>query len=183
MKKLLFVTLLGISAITVNAQDVAFGIKSGLNVANIRVNNLDADSRLGFHFGGTAELKFGERFSVQPEVLYSQFGAETSDEILKIDYISIPIMAKYYVIDKFSFEAGPQFSFLANDELEVINFNGSAALDPQVNSFDLALNLGMGYQFNGGIFFQARYNLGLTNTQSSPDVKNGLLQLSLGYTF
>ncbi|MFD2567126.1 porin family protein [Pseudotenacibaculum haliotis] len=183
MKKLLFVMLLGAFAMNMNAQEVKLGLKTGLNIANIRVNSLDADSRTGFHFGAIAELQLTDRFSIQPEVLYSQFGAEEESESLRINYISIPIMAKYYIVDGFSFEAGPQFSFLANDELEVFSPIGSGVFNPEVNSFDLALNLGMGYQFNGGIFFQARYNLGLTNVQSNPDVKNGALQLSLGYRF
>ena len=166
-----------------NAQDVKFGIKGGLNVATLRINNLDADSRLGFHFGAVAELELSDRFSLQPEILYSEFGAKETDETLKADYISIPIMAKYYVVDGFSFEAGPQFSFLVNDELEVVGPVGGAVLNPQVKNFDFSLNLGMGYQFKGGIFFQTRYNLGLTNVQDNPDVKNGVLQLSLGYQF
>lgn len=174
---------LGAFAMTTNAQDVKFGVKGGLNVSTIRINDLDVDPRLGFHFGGVAELKLGDRLSLQPEVLYSQFGAENTNEKLKIDYISIPIMAKYFIVDGFSFEAGPQFSFLANDELMVSGIVGTGALNPQVESFDLALNLGMGYQFDGGMFFQARYNLGLSNVQSNPDVKNGALQLSLGFQF
>lgn len=179
MKKLLFGLLFLAGALSINAQSVKFGVKGGLNFATLRGNNLDVDSKTGFHLGGVVELKFLDKFSVQPELLYTELGTKNSNGELKLDYISLPVMAKYYVLDGFFAEAGPQFSFLVRDELDVTG----GALDPQTEDFDLGLNLGLGYSFKNGLFIQSRYTLGLTALQENPDVRNGAFQLSLGYLF
>lgn len=184
MKKLLFTLLLVAGISSVNAQDVKFGVKTGLNVATIRGNNLDVDPRVGLHIGGVAELNLTPKFSIQPELLFSQLGTENSNSKLRTDYISLPIMAKYYLVKGFSIEAGPQFSFLVKDELEIIvNNNNNGIFNPNVSNFDFGLNVGMGYQFEKGFFFQTRYSLGLTTIEENPDVRNGVFQLSLGYQF
>lgn len=179
MKKLLLSLLFLTGAFTINAQSVKFGVKGGLNFATLRGENLDVDSRTGFHVGGVAELKFSDKFSLQPELLYTELGTKNSTNELRLNYISLPVMAKYYVIDGFSLEAGPQFSFLVKDEVET----PTATIDPQTEDFDLGLNVGLGYTFNNGLFIQSRYTLGITPVQESPDVKNGAFQLSLGYQF
>lgn len=183
MKKVLLAMLMITCMTKMNAQEVKFGLKTGLNIATIRGNNLDVDPRKGIHLGGIAELKLTSKFSIQPELLFSQLGTENSNNKLKIDYISLPLMAKYYLIKGFSVEAGPQFSFLVKDDLEVILPNNVSNLDPNTNNFDLGLNVGMGYQFEKGLFLQTRYSLGMTNIEANPDVKNGTFQLSLGYQF
>ena len=90
-------------------------------------------------------------------------------------------MVKYYIVDGFSVEAGPQFSFLVKDEI----LNGAQVTDVTANSFDLMANLGLGYQFKNGLFFQTRYNLGLidVNISENLNIKNGVFQMSLGYQF
>ena len=63
---------------------------------------LSDKSRKGIHLGLTADTRFSERFGVGAELLYSQQGDNRSDGILtggfqnefKIDYITIPILAK-----------------------------------------------------------------------------------------
>lgn len=179
MKKLLFaITLLCLS--NVNAQDVRFGIKSGLNVATLNGGSSNIDSRLGLHVGVAAEVGITDRFSIQPEVLFSQQGGENSAFEVKLDYLAVPIMAKYYVAPGFSLEAGPQFSFLTSDEAK--RPDGST-VDTNAENFDFALGLGLGYQTKMGLFFQTRYNLGLTNVDQNPDVNQGVFQLSVGFQF
>ncbi len=57
-----------------NAQDVKFGAKLGFNFSTI--SGLDgAETKLGLAVGGLAEIKLNEKFSVQPELMYSMLGA------------------------------------------------------------------------------------------------------------
>lgn len=179
MKKLLLSLLLLTGTFAVNAQSVKFGVKGGVNFATIRGNDLDVDSKTGFHVGGVAELKLGDKFSLQPELLYTELGTKDSDNELTLNYISVPVMAKFYLLEGFSVEAGPQFSFLVKDELET----PVGILNPQTEDFDFGLNVGLGYNFNNGLFVQSRYTLGVSPIQENPDVKNGAFQLSLGYQF
>ncbi len=185
MIKKLWIAIIAIGiAGTVTAQDVKFGVKLGMNVSSTHESQVNSlDPKTGFVFGVTSEFSLTEKFSLQPELLFSQQGARASDDdfTLDLNYITMPIMVKYYVVDGFSIEAGPQFSFLVKDEV----VDGSQVTDVTAESFDLMANLGLGYQFKNGLFFQTRYNLGLidTNISENLNVKNGVFQMSLGYQF
>lgn len=180
MKKGILFVLLTISLLSVNAQSVQFGIKTGINFATLRGENLaNADASSGIHIGGLAELKFTDKFSVQPEILFSQLGTESGEEKLRLDYIALPIMAKYYLLEGFSVSAGPQVAFLIYDQFTT----PAVSLNPNIEDVDFGLNFGFGYNFKSGMFFSTRYSLGITAVQENPDLKNGNFQLSLGYQF
>lgn len=169
----------------VNAKDVKIGVKLGMNIASVNGSNANnLDSRTGFVFGVTAEIAFTEKFSIQPELLYSAQGAQQGNDYrYDLNYVSLPIMAKYYIAKGFTVEAGPQFSFLVKDELVPISTYNGNIVNTVAENFDLALNLGLGYQFKSGIFFQTRYNLGLIAVTENPDIKNGVFQMTLGFQF
>jgi hypothetical protein len=181
MKKVLITALFAIGLFSVNAQSVDFGLKAGVNFSTLRGENLSVESRTGFHVGAVAEFGLGDKFSLQPELLYTQLGTkgETGGDF-KSEYISLPVMAKYYVFQGLSLEVGPQASLLIGDEFKLAD--GSIA-DVEIEDFDLGLNFGLGYNFDNGLFVQSRYTLGITEVQENPDVKNGAFQFSLGYLF
>lgn len=204
MKKLLMV--IAIVAMTglhqMFSQDIQFGAKAGANFSTFTGDNEHADTRTAFHFGVMAEIEISEKFSVQPELLYSAQGAEysdvgfsefTYDGTFKNDYLNLPIMGKYYVAEGFSLEAGPQVGFLlsAKEEWEETN-TGDSGEDDLKDSFkgiDFGLNFGLGYKMENGINFAARYCLGLSDLNDDDDYfgddtyKNGVIQVSVGYFF
>lgn len=185
MKKLLVITaisLLGMSNL-LSAQNVDFGLKTGLNISNFTGGDADRNNLIGFHIGGFAEIELSDKFSLQPEVLYSSQGSEAKNTVkIKVDYLAIPLMAKYYISEKFSLEAGPQMSFLLNDKFE---FNNDAIPDAETDasSFDFGLNVGVGYNISAHLLAQVRYNYGITTVAENPDIKNSVFQFALGYKF
>jgi hypothetical protein len=170
----------------VSAQDINFGLKAGVNFASLNGDDIDdLDGVTGLHIGAVAEFGFSEKFSIQPELIYSTQGASLDDETLKLDYINIPVLAKYYIIEGLSLEAGPQLGFNINSEYE---FDGETEDEEGVNTIDIAAGLGAGYKLPVGIFFQARYNIGLTDVYEEIqgfqiDAKNNVFQISVGYMF
>jgi len=212
MKKLLLTAAIAVFTLSsVNAQDITFGAKAGINIANLDVTDANIDSRTSLHLGVTAEFEISDTFSIQPELLYSAQGAtesdtyedsfirEVSESEWKLNYIQIPIMAKFYVSEGLSLEAGPQIGFLASaevdyDSTETSLFDGSSVstsstVDAKeiVKSVDFGLNFGLGYKLDSGLNFALRYNLGLSNiydvSESTVKIKNRVFQLSVGYTF
>ncbi|MDR6762771.1 opacity protein-like surface antigen [Flavobacterium sp. 2755] len=207
MKKVILSAIAVMAFGMTNAQDVKFGLKGGLNASNFSgdTEGLDFKSRFGFNVGGFAEIKFSEKFAIQPEVLYSTQGAKVDNFGLEIDglgfftgdasfnfaYINVPVMFKYFAAEKFSLEAGPQIGFLVSAELKTkVDGYGSSTQDIKDNfeSIDFGLNLGAGYDFTENFFVGARYNLGLANiakTEEGDDSKlhNGVFSLSAGYKF
>ncbi|MCI2230263.1 PorT family protein [Polaribacter sp. MSW13] len=186
IKKLWITCIATVLVGTVSAQDVKLGLKLGMNIASVNGHNANnLDSRTGFVIGATAEVSLTEKFSIQPELLYSAQGAQQRDNFkYDLNYISLPIMAKYYIAKGFTVEAGPQFSFLIKDQLVPIDqYSGTGVQNTDAENFDLAANFGLGYQSKSGIFFQTRYNLGLVAISENPDIKNGVFQITLGFQF
>lgn len=196
MKKIFSILILfSICGFVVNAQtpEIKLGAKGGVNISNF--TNTDADNKVGFYIGGLAEIFLSEQMSIQPEILYSAQGAKQNMEGLNgkmnLDYLQIPIMVKYYVADGFNVHAGPQIGFVTKAEIEFeIGESGKFREDVKdvVNSTDFGLGFGAGYELPSGLFFDARYNLGLNkvNKKSYPDekdVKNSVFQIGLGYKF
>lgn len=184
MKKLLLVTAITILGLAnINAQDVEFGIKGGLNFATITGENTSKDQIItAFNFGAMAEIKISEKFSFQPELLYSGQGYDTdidSEGIIALNYLNIPLMAKYYVTKKLSLEAGPQIGFLLSTK------GGTEDYKDLFKTTDFGVNLGIGYKLDSGLNFGARYVLGLSNINDVGGTtnKNGVFQLSIGYFF
>jgi hypothetical protein len=177
MKKILSVIAIIAFGTVAQAQGVDFGLKAGANFASI--NGADnTDNITSFHAGAALELNFVPMFSIQAEGLFNSVGAkvETGDDI-NLDYISVPVMAKFYILpDRLSLMAGPQFSFLI-DEGETLIETGDA------NSLDIAAAGGVELKIIKGLFAQARYTIGLNDVYESGDSKNAVFQLSLGYMF
>lgn len=168
-------------------EGIRFGAKAGLNIASITGDDTDdLDSRTSLHIGAVAEIPISEKFAFQPELLYSAQGAKQDiggdDLVLALDYLNLPLMAKYYVAEGFSLQAGPQVGFLLSSKVKL---DGDSVDAEGVNDIDFGLNFGLGYQLDMGLFFDGRYNLGLSNIndEGDSDNQNGVIQFSVGYKF
>ncbi|WP_456441474.1 porin family protein [Psychroserpens sp.] len=183
MKKLLFCLAIAVFGIAnLNAQDIEFGVKGGLNFASISGDDIPESGIItDFHFGVMAELPISDKFSFQPELLYSGQGYAIDRDIINLNYINVPLMAKYYLTKRLSVEAGPQIGFLISAK------NESVDIKDQVKSFDFGANLGVSYKLDSGLNFGARYNFGLSNINDisgfSNKNQNGVVQVSIGYFF
>ncbi len=180
MKKIILTAAAVFAFSFANAQDMKFGVKGGLNSSTL-LGVDGAKSLIGVNLGGFVEFKVSDKFSVQPELLYSMQGVKTDME-LKLNYINIPVMVKYAVADKFNLQVGPQIGFLMSANLDGVDYKDN------LKSIDFGVNFGAGYDFTKETFLDLRYNLGLAQTQKSLDpgeavAKNAVIQLSLGYKF
>ena len=178
MKKLFFTLLATVAfGFVADAQVFKLGLKAGPNFSNFSggIDAIDYSARTSLHIGAAAELGITERFTLAPELLYSSQGADV-DNIgdFNLDYISVPVLARIYVLsDKLSVDLGPQFSFLIDD----------AGKSFENESFDFALAGGLTLNVTKSIFLQGRYTIGLTEASKDAEVKNSVLQLSVGYYF
>lgn len=157
-----------------NAQSetVKFGVKAGANMTNF-TGDVDSDGKTGFFVGGLVDLPIAANFHVQPELLYSSEGAEDAN----LDYLKVPIMAKYYIMEGLNLQAGPYLGF---------KIGGDDLTDEMTNSFDFGIAGGAGYELPIGLFFDARYNIGMSNIYDGPgdfDTKNVGVQFGVGYRF
>lgn len=177
-----------------NADSMAasFGVKGGVNFATVTGDDIDSpESRTSFHVGVVGELPISEMFSLQAEVLYSGQGFETDIEgednskvEYQLDYINVPVLAKIYVLKGLSIEAGPQFSFKVNEEVDSDPNNNPGDTNVDIaEDFDFSVAAGLTFQTEMGIFATGRYNMGITDIVEDLDVKNSVFQIGLGYKF
>ncbi len=190
MKKVLLVFV--VLAITASSfAQTKFGIKAGVNFANLSGDDVDMDSKTGLVLGAFAKFELSENFAFQPELLYSAQGAKASEEGIditdKINYLNVPLMAKFYPTSGFSIQAGPQVGFLLSAK-EKWEGDGTSIEDDKkdyMKGIDFGLNFGLGYELPMGLGFDLRYNLGLTNIADSDetDIKNRAIQLTASWAF
>lgn len=219
-KNTLTVLMFGILSFTTQAQTITqnskdteiksttnprIGVKGGLNFTNL-INDKDGKTRTSFHAGLSAEFFVNNELSIQPELLYSRQGAKARfttnswmgyseiEATMKLDYINIPVMLKYYPAEGFSLQVGPQIGFLVNAVADSSTSNSgskysnSEDVKDMIEAVDFGMNVGVGYEFSEGVFFDVRYNLGLkkVNKELPPgesNVQNGVFQLSVGLRF
>lgn len=184
MKKLLLFTAMAVfGLINMNAQDFHLGAKVGINFSDIYGDNTGATDPITsiINFGVMGEMSFSEKFSFQPEIMYSIQGYSVNDDLVSLNYLNVPLMGKYYVAKGFSLEVGPQIGFLLSAKDESVNVKDN------FKTLDFGVNVGLGYKLNNGLNFGARYNMGLSNINdiqgSSDKFRHGVVQVSVGYFF
>ena len=174
-------------------KEIYFGIKAGLNLCTITNSDQDGVSSgtlVGFHIGVLGEFMFGDKLAFQPELLYStqsvklDFDGDKGD--LKMDYVTIPVMAKYYLVESFSVEFGPQIGFLT--AAKATSAGESVDVKDSMKTTDFGLSFGVGYTITENINAGLRYNFGLTQIQKDlvageSASKNSVFQIALIYKF
>jgi opacity protein-like surface antigen len=193
MKKIILAAIAVMAFGYTNAQQTRFGVKGGLNLSTVVGGDVnDAKTLVGFHVGGFAEIGIVEKFYIQPELLFSAQGTKIDggpfeDGDIKLNYLNIPVLAKYYIVDnKFSVEAGPQLGVLLSAKAE------DTDIKDFTRSVDFGFNIGAGYNFTDNLSVGLRYTIGLSplsdddidsDEEYYDSAKNSNLALSLAYKF
>jgi hypothetical protein len=197
------VIMLFLTILLATAEGVGFGIKAGMNIANMHGDDVPGlQSRVGFCGGGFVTLGLKDVFAIQPEILYTQKGVKwevrlippgPNDGTLKLDYIEIPFLFKLMSPVK-----GGVKGNLYVGSYFAINVNAKCRIETNVTTeewdygtfvkdTDFGIVLGGGADFSlkkGEIVLDGRYTLGLTTTSEDGwDQKNKVVSFMLGYSF
>lgn len=197
MKKILilvcFIAALGFVNQAQAQAQFALGLKGGLNIAKFDISQgaSNIDNRTGYHGGAFALFKFA-KFGIQPEIIFSKQGSDfkvnTDNYEANFDYINIPILVKLYLVAGLNIQAGPQFGFLTTSEIKstVSGITSTQDVKDQLDKkSDASIAVGAGWDLPFGLTLDARYNFGLSEFKldNGPDLKNKVIQISLGYKF
>ncbi|MDT7830006.1 porin family protein [Pricia sp. S334] len=156
---------------------VRFGAKAGLGFSTFSGDFADISPKLGFHFGGAAEIPaFSENFYLQPELLLSFQRTDIGIGNLNLTYLQLPLMTKYHITDEIAAEFGPQVGVLVGD-------NGDDLIAIERNTVDFGINVGAGYRMNDTIYFQLRFGLGVSKLFDNFNSRNRALSLGGVYYF
>ncbi len=188
------------------------------NTPNINSNEtglkkqLDASPTGGSFTGVELEYMMTDKLGLAAGVNFSQQGTgwkdteytlnnvnyKVEDTKLQLSYINVPVIANYYVVKGLALKTGVQFGFMTSANLKTSvsvsgnNMNQTLSTDEKVkeglNKFDIAIPVGISYEFKVPFVIEMRYNIGLLKVNKEKgegfeDSRNGSLSLTLGYKF
>jgi hypothetical protein len=166
MKRLFLLLLTGFFLRAANAQ-IQLGVKGGVDFSTITGQYYgQAQTLAGFNVGALISLPLFNKFTLQPEIVYSSEGAKTTEvnvtTNLVNNYLNFPVLIKYNNATGIFVETGPQVGYLLNAKLKIPNFNEDEK--PNDKNLDFSWVFGLGYLFKDlNLGIDARYNLGLSN--------------------
>ncbi|WP_207427993.1 porin family protein [Pedobacter sp. SYSU D00535] len=206
MKKLLIAVAVLFASKSGFAQNVTFGVKAGLNLADMQFKSegmsMNTESLVNFQIGGFADIPVNN-FSIQPGLILNGKGGkigfgdvETKTSLM---YLEVPVNAYYNVpvsFGKIFVGAGPYAALglagkqktegeMLGEDLsgeEDIKFGSG---EDEMKALDFGLNFGGGVRLTSGINLGLNYGLGLSNLSNEDEgkVKNRVWSLTVGYSF
>ena len=191
MKRIISLSFAFVFCMSLQAQ-VRFGVKAGLNLANISVSDASGSSfsmKPDFYAGVLASIPLVGKLSLQPEVVYSGQGSDVKEGGDKgkynLGYVNVPVLVKYEILSGLHVETGPQLGVLVSAKVKA---DGAPSTDikSELKTADFGWTLGASYLLPLNLGFDVRYNLGLTNylkNTSIGSIKNGVLQIGVFYLF
>lgn len=144
------------------------GLRAGASFSNF--SNTRSDYKTDFYIGGFGEIKLTKFYTLQPEITYSQQGADNvktfirynngpdviESRNLEIDYLSLAMINKFTFNGGFQLQVGPTLDFRLQDNLLY-----------QKSDVDLAFIMGIAYKLKSGLTFEARFKKGLVDVLDS----------------
>ena len=200
---LVAVLMFGLS-VPVQAQ-VQFGVKGGLNVGSMSLNNdlLKASNRTGYYFGPTVTFTLPVvGIGIAAAALYDQRETKLSNDKLKEtssfektvkqQQIVVPINLRYNIgLSKMAallFYAGPQFGFNVGDKNQSID---GKRIDWHFKNSNLSINAGAGVMLLNHLQVSVNYNIAcgktgeatVDNTIDAIKARNHAWQVGAAYYF
>jgi hypothetical protein len=184
------------------AQYARAGIKGGLNLSNLYVDQAEDDNaRIGWHAGFYGQLFASEAFAIQPEVNFSTKGTGVTridatsaryESKFNLSYIDIPVLAVFKLGEVAEIHAGAYWAYLLGAEIRNNNRNPDnqfTTIDrDNFDDWDYGLVGGIGFNLGEGAQLGLRYNYGLNEIAESPGArrvfgnsKNQVAQLYLAF--
>ncbi|MBR5687417.1 MAG: PorT family protein [Prevotella sp.] len=186
------------------------GISYMTNMESISMGHSDLDSQVTFAARSDIEVEYqatnflgieaGVTYTMQGGGWenYKNDGVKIEDSRFQLQYIQVPIVANIYVAKGLALKTGVQLGFMTDADFmftyksKVEGYDATidttVDLKKECNKFDVAIPIGISYEFKNHWVIDARYNLGLSkvnkeSVSGEKDSKNGAVFVSLGYKF
>ena len=178
MKRLLL-GILFLFALGTYAQNIRYGVKTGINFSTLQGDDFDnASGRYGFAAGFFAQIPLGETLKFQPEILYSGQGIKPNSlpgsvyaERAELDYLQLPLLLSFNV-GKVYFQLGPQVGLGIWNSYNAYTYK----------NYDISGLAGIGYQILDGLSLEARYSMGFLDVVNGPaEGKNSYFAVMAAY--
>lgn len=173
-------------------QSLQLGLKAGGNFFKVGGRSFDGKTKPSFSGGAYGELNFTSKWSLQPELLFNQTIAKTSEQFnqiyhgvsfqqVSLNYIAVPILVVFKPVPELSILVGPQYGYLIAQTTGLLQDVADQGKDAFKKN---DLSIVFGGQLNlGKVKFGARYSAGLNNIcfRTTDSWRQYGFQLYLGY--
>jgi hypothetical protein len=206
MKKILLLAGLIIASFNAFSQSALFGIKGGVNFAQLysTFENTTGSASTGLlttYSGGVfADVLISNKISIQPGFNFTGKGGKqkNGDTVIKakLFYLQFPVNVVYHAeIDpgEIYFGAGPYLGYGLSAKVQIsdgskiseshnVGFGGG---EDKYQSLDAGLNVLLGIKLDNGFLLDVHYDFGLTNVSniSGTNTTNRVFGVSVGYVF
>lgn len=185
---------------------LGFGIKAGVNFANVRdASSINTSNQSGFMGGAFMAPPSGGIMGFRTEFIYSKqgynFSTQTNTGSVSLDYIILPQLMTISITKFFQLQFGGQMAFLLNAKSDTTKSTSSGQMGSMMdmyNKFDYGFAGGVEIRPIKGLIIGARLNVSMANMYKDPssfatgttpaalpkvEAKNNVLQLSAGWIF
>lgn len=206
MKKILMIAALMVATVSAKAQfePGTFSLQPKVGFELTSISGDGSKFKPGFTAGLEGQYQINNWFGLSAGVHYAMGGCKIKDVDSKfnMNYVNIPVMAKFYVTKGLSLNAGLQLGFMTSAKLTDVQLLGGKSdvdIKDLCNKTDFSIPLSIAYEFTNGLSFEARYNAGVTNvfkddvvnaaldvvggTKRWDDNKNEMFIITVGYKF
>jgi hypothetical protein len=175
MKKLLLIIFLSAISASLMAQGFTGGLIGGINGAQVDGDGVGGYYKPGLVLGFAAGFPLNEKWTIEPEFMYSMKGARTTmDQYIeqgipwvhfKLNYVDLPILATYKLRPDLHFQVGLSPNVLLSAEFEDEN---GIVVDRRefFANIDFMLSGGIEYRIMPKLGFNMRFNYSLIPANS-----------------
>ncbi|MDO6759563.1 porin family protein [Tamlana sp. 2_MG-2023] len=175
MKYIYLLTVILVFSLNVNAQNVKYGVRGGMNISSLDFKSevpAGNKHRNSVYIGFLADIGLSKTISLIPEIQFSYEGSKA--DVLQFDYIQMPILVGIKLFKNFHVNLGPQIGLKIHE------------VDDMAANFGFSSIIGAEYRINQALFVDVRHSNGLINVfddDSGVDAKNNNFQIGVGYKF
>ncbi|MCH8318736.1 MAG: PorT family protein [Bacteroidetes bacterium] len=202
----IFFIIFSISIFFVNAQDFKGGIIAGMNTSQIRGDAYLGFNKVGFIFGGFANIDLTKQLKVQYEIIYIGKGSKkpiNPDKgqydlrLIKLNYVEIPVVLtirhkkpEKTIHKNITYEAGLSYGVLISSK--EMDESGETTIIGPFHKSEFAFQLGLNYALTEKTFINFRYSRSILPITGNAVVTrrgiyggafNNIICLSLRYQF
>ncbi len=208
MKKILLsaLVLLVSTLSTIQAQNhnfISLGAKAGVNVNGVdEYQGISGNLTLGLTAGLFVEVRPTSLLGLSAELLYSERGFQLEQKSLdimpgvslgefkmdqKIQYVDIPLMAKFYILGGLSANIGimPSIILGAQGDATVGSLLGNGENKSAFHDVHFSIPVGVSYQLTRNLNVDARFIIPVSETNkvsgSIESIKVNTFSVSVGY--
>jgi len=181
INRLIFACLFAVVAVSAQGKSMHFGIHVGLGYAGLNHAEeveelLDGETgKLLAAIGGVVSMPLSDALTFTPELLFS-YAAMPGERPYDVRF-DIPVLLRFYALDYFFLQFGPQLGF------SVAYVDDSGKSNKYRNTFDAGPVFGLGYLIDSNTSIDIRYYYGVTKYFDVDEARAQSFQITAGFSY